>query len=306
MRFDLTDLRLFLHLVEAGSITRGAERAGLALASASARIREMEKTSGVPLFERHPRGVRPTPAGQALVHHARVVLGQIEQMRGELGQYAKGLRGHVRMLSNTAALVEFLPAALAAFLAAHPTIDIDLEERTSREIVAAVAGGLADIGIVADTVDLGALETLPFRTDQLVLIVGEGHAFADRPAIGFRAILDEPFIGLGRDSALQAYLGEHAARLGRTLKLRVRVSGMEAVCRMVESGVGVAIVSEMAANRLRGTVAIRSVPLDEPWALRHLNICARDVAALPAHARELVRHLTQAHELVAIDHGRLI
>src|SRR4051812_17847361 len=267
MRFDLTDLRLFLHVIEAESITHGAERAGMALGSASERIRGMEMTGGVPLLERRPRGVRPTPAGQAVAHHARVVLGQLEQMRGELGQYARGLRGHVRVLSNTAALAEFLPDALATFLPAHPTIDIDLEERSSRDIVTAIAGGLADIGIVADTVDLGALETLPFRTDQLVLIVAEGHSFANRPAIAFRDAVDEPFVGLGHGSALQAHLADHAGRAGRSLKLRVRLGGIDAVCRMVESGVGVAVIPEMAAKRFRGAAAIRSVPLEDTWGL---------------------------------------
>lgn len=294
MRFDLTDLRLFLHVVEAESITHGADRAGMALGSASERIRGMELTSGVLLLERHPRGVRPTPAGQAVIHHARVVLGQLEQMRGELGQYARGLRGHVRVLSNTAALTEFLPDALAAFLAAHPTIDVDLEERPSRDIVAAIARGLADIGIVADTVDLEGLETLPFRTDQLVLVVPAGHALADRSEVAFREVLDEPFVGLSHGSALQAHLAGHAARAGHPLKLRVRVSGLEAACRMVESGVGVAIVPEAAAGRLGGSAAIRSVPLSDAWARRRLTICARNVSALPAHARQLVRHLTES------------
>ncbi|MFL5331974.1 MAG: LysR family transcriptional regulator [Geminicoccaceae bacterium] len=293
MRFDLTDLRLFLHVVEAESITHGAERAGMALGSASERIRGMEMTGGVPLLERRPRGVRPTPAGQAVAHHARVVLGQLEQMRGELGQYAKGLRGHVRVLANTAASAEFLPDSLASFLADYPEIDVDLEERPSREIVAAIAGGLADFGIVADTVDLGALETLPFRTDQLVLVVPAGHALAGRSEIAFREVLDEPFVGLGHSSALQAHLAGHAARAGHALKFRVRVGGFEAVCRMVESGVGVAVVPEAAAQRSGETGAIRSVPLSDAWALRRLTLCARSVSALPAHAQQLVHHLTR-------------
>ena len=150
-------------------MTRRAERAGMSLGSASERIRAMELTEGVPLLERpRPRGVRPTPAGQAVAHHARVVLGQLEQMRGAVGQYAKGLRGHVRVLANTAAVVSSCPMPWPPS-SDHPAIDVDLEERPSREIVAAIAGGLADFGIVADTVDLGALETLPFQTDQLVL-----------------------------------------------------------------------------------------------------------------------------------------
>ncbi|MBO1908515.1 LysR family transcriptional regulator [Microvirga sp. 3-52] len=304
MRFDLTDLRLFLHVVEAESITRGAERAGMSLGSASERIRAMELTGGVPLLERRPRGVRPTPAGQAVAPHARVVLGQLEQMRGELGQYAKGLRGHVRVLANTAAVAEFLPDALASFLSDHSAIDVDLEERPSREIVAAIAGGLADFGIVADTVDLGALETLPFQTDQLVLVVPAGHALADRSEITFREVLDEPFVGLGHGSALQTYLAGHAARAGHALKLRVRLSGLDAVCRMVESGVGVAIVPEVAARRSGEGAAIRSVPLSDAWALRHLTLCARSVSALPAHAQQLVHHLTRGHPSIRNGQAR--
>src|SRR5258707_930627 len=160
IRFDLTDLRLFLYVAEAASITHGATRANMAPASASERIRAMEDALGAPLLERTRRGVRLTPVGSALVHHARIVTQQLEKMRGELGDYAKGLRGHVRLLSNTVAIAELLPATLASFLSAHPNIDVELEDRPSREIVRMIAEGHADIGIVTDAVDLAEeLET---------------------------------------------------------------------------------------------------------------------------------------------------
>ena len=291
MRFDLIDLRLFLHVAETGSITHGAARANLALASASARIRGMEETLGVGLLERGRRGVRPTPAGEALVHHARVVLQQLERMKGELGDYARGLKGHVRVLSNTAAMTEFLPDALATYLADHPNIDIDLEERPSYEIVQAVAQGLADLGIVADGLDLGALETFPFRLDRLVAVVPRGHRLAKRRQLAFRDIVAHDFVGLSPGSALQDHLGAHAARAGRALKLRVRVRGFDAVCRMVERGVGLGIVPETAARRFRRTMAIATVRLSDPWALRQLTICVRRFDALPVHAQRLVEHL---------------
>jgi DNA-binding transcriptional LysR family regulator len=294
MRFDLTDLRLFLHVVEAESITHGAERAGLALASASERIRGMELDGGVPLLERRPRGVRPTPAGLAVAHHARTVLAQLEQMRGELGQYARGLRGHVRLLSVTAAVAAFLPEALSGFLAAHPSVDVDLEERTSRETVDAVAGGLADLGVVADTTELADLETRRLRPDRLVLVVAEGHPLAERAAVALREVLDEPFVGLSHSRSLQTYLAGHAARAGRPFKLRVRLGGLDAVCRMVARGVGVAIVPEAAAIRSSETAAIQIVPLADAWACRHLVLAARSFSALPAHARQLVDHLLAA------------
>lgn len=292
MRFDLVDLRLVLFVAEAGSITHGAARAGMALASASERIRDMEETLGAPLFERKRRGVSPTPAGTALVHHARAVTRQIELMRGDLDQYAKGLRGRIRVYSNTAATLEFLPRTLGAFLAAHPNIDVDLEERSSTEIVRAVAAGQADIGIVADAVDPAAeLQTFPYVEDRLVLAVPHRHPLAKRRRIAFREAMACDFVGLAAGSALQDHVDGHAARAGHRLKLRVRLPGFDAACRVVESGIGVAVVPRAAAERYRRSMAIRLVSLSDPWALRHLRICVRDLALLPSHARRLVEHL---------------
>jgi molybdate transport repressor ModE-like protein len=295
MRFDLVDLRLVLHVAEAASITHGAARSGMALASASERIRAMEETLGAPLFERKRRGVDLTPAGLVLVRHARLVAQQLEQMRGELGEHAKGLRGHIRLCSNTAATLEFLPHTLGTFLSSHPNVDIELEERPSPEIVRAVAGGRADIGIVADAVDAAAeLETFPFAEDRLVLVAPQRHPLAQRRRTAFRETLAFDYVGLPAGSALQAHLEDHAARLGNRLRLRVRLPGFSAVCHVVESGIAVAVVSKTAAQHCRRTMAIRVVPLTDPWALRHLRICVRNLPSLPAHARALVEHLRPA------------
>ena len=137
MRFDLVDLRLVLNVADAGNITHGAARSGLALASASERIRDLERELGAPLFERQRRGVVPTPAGLALVHHARLVTQQLEAMSGELADFAARPARPGAGASNTAATLEVLPMRLGAFLAAHPKVDIEVEERPSPEIVRA-------------------------------------------------------------------------------------------------------------------------------------------------------------------------
>jgi DNA-binding transcriptional LysR family regulator len=291
MRFDLIDLRLYLHIVEAGSITRGAERMHLAIAAASTRIRNMEATLGTSLLHRDRQGVRPTEAGRALLHHARVLLQQAERMRGDLAEYADGLRGQVRLMSNTNALTEFLPEPLSAFLATHPQVNIDLEERLSDEIVAAVADGTADIGIVAGTVEVAGLEVLPFRIDRFVLVVATNHPLSAVEQVAFADTLNFDFVGLDRASALQRFLSEKAERVGRRLRLRVQLRSFDAVCRLVECNVGIGVVPATTAERHAKTMSIHRIELTDEWAVRKLTICVRRQADLPVYARELVRHL---------------
>jgi DNA-binding transcriptional LysR family regulator len=291
MRFDLSDLRLFLQVVEAGSITRGAERAHLAIAAASARIRNMEAALGTPLLHRERQGVHPTPAGRALMHHACLLLQQAERMHGELAQYAEGIKGQIRLMSNTNALTEFLPELLSDFLASHPQVNIDLEERLSDEIVAAVAEGIADIGIVAGTVEAAGLETLPFRTDRFVLVVAPQHTLAMVQRIPFSDALDFDFVGLDGSSALQRFLAEKAERIGRRLKLRVQLRSFDAVCRLVACNVGIGVVPATTAKRHAESMSTHKIELADDWAVRNLMICIRREADLPIYGRELVRHL---------------
>src|ERR1017187_7893603 len=186
MRFDFTDLNLFRHIVEAGSITHGAVRSNLSLAAASTRIRKMELSFGTELLVRGRAGVTPTQAGRTLLQHARSILALSERLQEDLSPYARGLAGQVRVLSNTNALTEFLPETLSSFLMAYPDISVDLEERLSDEIVGLIADGSGDIGIVAGTVDYGGLHTFPFRSDRFVLVVGRSQPLAHRFRRGAR------------------------------------------------------------------------------------------------------------------------
>lgn len=291
MHFDLADLSLFRHVVEAGSITHGAARAHLALAAASTRIRNMEKALGARLLVRGRLGVTPTQAGRTLLQHARVILHQAERLREDLGAYAGGFAGQIKVFSNTNALTEFLPEALSSFLSAHPHVSVDIEERLSDEIVGLIAEGVADIGIVAGTVDVSALETFPYRTDRFVLVVARDHPLAKRERIAFAQVLAHDFVGLDRASALQRFLADKAARIGQPLRLRVQLRSFDAVCRLVECNVGIGIVPETTARRVAKTMAIAAVALADRWAVRDLTICVRKLGELPPYARQFVEHL---------------
>jgi DNA-binding transcriptional LysR family regulator len=291
LRFDLTDMRLFLTVVEQGSLTKGAETMNLALASVSERISGMESSLGAQLLERNRRGVTTTAAGDALVRHARLILDQVEHMRGELRTYGTGLKGRIRLLSNTAGLAAFLPYQLGRFLVAYPDLSIDLNERPSTEIAVAIAEGRADLGVVANIADLAALQTHVIAHDQLVVVVSATHRISDQRSIAFAEVVGEPFVGLS-DAALEAHLGERAARLGRQIYYRIQLRRIESVAMLVESGVGIAILSQASTKDL-GHLGLAIVPLQDSWALRQLHLCARDFSALTPHAGLLAQQLME-------------
>lgn len=290
MRFDLTDLRLFLAVAEAGSITHGAAEAGLSLAAASERLRDMEATGGVRLMERGRRGVILTEAGGALLHHARLILRQMAQMRGEIGRYASGLRSTVRLLANTAAMIEILPARLAPWLAANPQADIELKERQSVDIARSVALGFADIGVLSDAVDRSGLQLFPFATDRLVAVMAKDNPLAAARQVGFSELAGEPFLSLA-GGALKDHLDAQAARLGLALRPRIALASFADICLMAGARVGVGIVPETAARRAGRSANIALVRLSDDWAMRRLSVCARQGETLSPAAQSLFDHL---------------
>jgi DNA-binding transcriptional LysR family regulator len=153
---------------------------------------------------------------------------------------------------------------------------------------------VADIGVVAGTVDPGRLTTYPFRSDRFVLVVARDHPLARRAKISFAETLDYDYVGLDRASALQRFLADKASRVGRPLRLRIQLRSFDAVCRLVERNVGVGIVPETTVRWAAKAMEIKAVALTDPWALRDLSICVREYKALPPYARQLVDHMREA------------
>ena len=294
MHFDLTDLRLYLNILDTGNITAGAARSHLSLAAASARIRAMESSLGIDFLQRGRRGVTPTSAGKALAQHARALLQQAEHMQQDLAEYAKGVKGQVRLLSNTTAITEYLPELLADFLRAHPNLDIDLQELPSARITHALRQGAADLGIVSDAVDTDDLQTRPFRDDPLVLILPPDHPLAEQSSLTFADTLNHDYVALGASSALAIHLEEQALHIGQRMPIRIRVDGFDGVIRMVARGAGLAIVPRVAIERWPPVQAVMTRHLREDWANRTLKLCARDFGSLPGYVLALLEALTPA------------
>ncbi|WP_311221677.1 MULTISPECIES: LysR family transcriptional regulator [unclassified Acidovorax] len=298
-RIDLTSLQLFVAVCELGSIGRAAEREFIAASAVSKRLSDLETAVDTALLYRHSRGVTLTPAGESLLHHARTVLFGLERMQGELSEYAGGVRGHVRMHANISAIVQFLPEDLGAFSRMHSQIKIDLQEHLSPAVLHAVREGAADLGLCHTGAVEGSLEGLqsrPYRSDRLVVVVPHGHPLAEREAVAFSDVLDWDIVGLHAGSSISLAMRQGAAQSARPLRQRIQVTGLDAMCRMIDNGLGVGLLPDRAFALMQGVGRLQAVALNEPWAERQLQLVARDFDTLPVTARLLAEHLAAPPE----------
>ena len=290
---DLTTLRLFVAVCETGNMARAGEQASIVGSAISKRLAQLEDQVGTPLLLRKRHGVVPTPAGNTVLEHARGMLEGAARIARDMDSYAAGTRGKVRVLASVSAMTESLAEDVAAFLhmPAHRTTQVDLEERISPEIVRGVREGLASLGVCWDAVDLGTLQSRPYRSDHLCVVVPKGHVLAQRKRLRFEDTLDFEHVGLPITSAVQLTLQRAAAGIGRTLVNRIVVSNFEAALRVVSAGLAISLVPREVAGRQGSAHALRIIPLAESWAERRFVVCFRDAAELSLAAQSLVEHL---------------
>jgi DNA-binding transcriptional LysR family regulator len=293
-KIDLLTLQLFVAIVEEQSIARAAERKNIAASAVSRRISDIEELFQVELLHRHSKGIEPTPAGFALLEHARIILGNMAQLETELSGYRQGKRGHIRVCANKSAILESLADELSSFLEQHPLVHIDLEEKISPDIVHAVVENRADIGIFGGNIAGQELEVLPYRSDRLVVLMTRGHQLAGRKSVRFRDLIDHDFVSLEKGSSIETLCMKAAADLGKQLKLRIRVSSFDALFRLVDAEMGLGVVPLEILRDRYGLEKFVSIPLDEPWATRDLVMGVRDYKSLPPVTKMLVDHLRTA------------
>lgn len=298
-RIDFITLRLFNTIGDELNLTKAAEREHLALAAVSKRITDLEDELGVQLLYRLAKGVALTPAGHALLHHARNVLSNLERLDADMSEYSQGVKGHVRMYANTSSIIQFLPEDLSSFLYQHPEIKIDLEEKMSAEIIHAVREGLTDIGIYNGHVPAEGLRIFPYRRDHLILIAPPDHPLASRSEVSLRDVADYDFVALRQDSSLYGLVCQAAQQMEITLRTRIQVHSFDAICRMIEAGLGIGILPHRAAQPHIRSMRIVGVPIPEAWAQRKINLCVRDYNSLSAITKQMVDHLSSSSSVAA-------
>lgn len=275
-RFDLVSIRLAVDCVQTGSLTAAARGAHLALGAASRRIRELETALGDTLFDRHARGLQPTAAGRVFVKHGLTLLQTMDQLAAELADLRRGTARHIHLCASSAAISQFLPPLLAKYSQLHPQLHIDVEEQVSGAVAAALREQRTDVAVFVEGPDTRGLDTRLFRHDELVLVLPAGHRLAaNKTPLTFADALDEEWISLTAGAAMLQQQQQAALAANRPFKLRMQVRSFDAVCHMVASGLGIAILPKAACLPIVKSMRISWRPLADAWAQRRLLVaCA--------------------------------
>ncbi|MDR0226426.1 MAG: LysR family transcriptional regulator [Burkholderiaceae bacterium] len=294
MRFELTDLRVFLAIAQAKSLSAGAAEVHLTAPSASYRLKNLEQAMGASLFERTSKGMVLTPAGMTVKKYADAIFSSVERLQGEIQRHVNGISGHIRVFANSSTLTGIAPA-LSRYLAHYPNVNVDLEERLSEDTVRAVLEGSADVGLVAGRIDLHGLHAITYGHDELVFVTPAGHPLAAQDTVSLQAALTYDLVSIGRKTSNFLYLQDMASRLGMNPRVRVHTPTFEAVLQCVREGVGIALVPRSIARPALEAGRLAAVSLDEAWAQREQKVVTRDPVTLPAYARDFVAYVAMPH-----------
>lgn len=294
MRLDPVSLKLFVAVIEEGSIAAAAERNHIAAAAVSRRMSELEATLRTPLLLRTNRGVGATAAGLALLSRARRLLREIDELAGEMREWAGGTRGQVRIVANISSITQFLPRELADFVARHPEVQLHLEEKISSAVVRAVADNAADVGVGVAADASPGLEVFPYHRDELVLLTPAAHPLAGAASLHFADTLDHAYVGLHTGSSINLLLERGSLEAHRPWPLRIQVTSYDALARMIEAGLGIGALPRSVAESYAAALGVRIVALEDDWRHRQLTVCVRSYDGLPEAARRLVDCLRQA------------
>jgi len=289
--FDPVTLRLFVAVCEERNIARAAEREAIVPSAVSKRIAAIEDDLGAPLLVRGRRGIEPTAAGEALLRQARDILGAMERMHAELSEFTTGVQGSVRVVASVSVLAERLPDDIGSFLKRYQAVRVSLDERVSSDIVRSVREGAADLGVLWDVADLGGLHTVPYRRDHLCVAVHPDHPLAGRRKLRFEDTLAHAAIGVAPGGMMETMLRRQAALLGRSIVYRIQVSSLDAACRIVAAGLGLAVMPREAISPSASTAGLVLLPLGDAWAERRFVVCSRPEGSVSATARLLIEHL---------------
>jgi DNA-binding transcriptional LysR family regulator len=293
---DLTSLRFFVAVCEERNLSRAADRCAVAPSVMSKRMSALEEQWETPLLLRQRHGMAPTPAGEALLLHARTLLQYAQRLQADIRDQARGIGGHVRILATASNIAQGLVRDIAEFLntPGHENIRVDLEEAISPDIPKRVNAGESSLGIAWDQVNMHELVTTPYFQDELAMVTPKNHPLAARGTVTYAETLEWEHVGLPVTSMIYRIATREAARLGKPWNPRIVMANHEVAMRAVVAGLAIALAPRDIATEFSRIHPLAIIPLKDTWAKRQFIICHHPKSQLGPASNALLNFL-QAH-----------
>lgn len=300
VRYELTDLKVFLAIATERSLSGGAESVHMTAPSASYRLKNLEQAMGCALFERTPKGMVLTAAGITVKAYAEKIMSSVERLQSEVVRHQIGVTGNIRLFANSSTISGLTPL-LGSYLSNYPNVNIDLVEHLSEDTIKAVLEGNADVGLVAGPVDTQGLESIAYGEDELIFITPPHHPLLEESHTTLANAISYDLVSIGRETSNFKYLLSFAQKIGITPRVRVHAPYFDAVIRCVRDGAGIALVPRSVAARDISSGSIGCVQIREPWAARRQQVVIKCAKDLPDFAIELISRIVAPPSFVDGD-----
>jgi DNA-binding transcriptional LysR family regulator len=266
---DVRRMRVLREVALQGSIAAAAEALSYTPSAVSQQLARLERESGVALLERGPRSVRLTDAGRALVAHTEAILARLASAEAEIRSIAERRAGTLRVASFPTAAAALLPAALTRFAAAYPQVAVTLVEADPVAGLEQLLAGEVDVALVweYDFVPLAvpaAVELVPLLDDPVLVVLPEAHPAARQQAVALTELAGEAWITSTPRSSCHPFTRRACQAAGFEPRVAAETNDHHVLERLVATGVGVALVSELSLSRAPEGVAVRPVASDPP------------------------------------------
>lgn len=275
---NFTQLSAFYAVAEEGSVGRGAERLMVSQPAVSKQIKQLERSLDVKLFERTPKGVRPTRAGELLADYARRIFSLADEARQAVDDLQGLRRGSLSIGASPTLATYFLPDVLVRFRRRFPAIGLRLEIEKGEALQQRLMDGAIEFGLSEVASQYPQVEQKTFMHDRLIAIAPRRHPLARKRTVSLRGLLEFPFIVREAGSGTKSLVEKALAARGLDVRPTLSLSSTEAIKRAVSAGMGVAIVSEMAAGsdiagRKLAALNVQGLPIQRP--IYHLRVMRR-------------------------------
>jgi DNA-binding transcriptional LysR family regulator len=287
-------LRYFDEVARAGSIRQAAERLHVAPSAVNRRIQDLESELGVPLFERLPRGMRLTAAGELFVHYVRSRASAMDQVRSEIEELQGLRRGSVRLVASQALAPQFMPRLVAEFRQGHPLVEFQVRIGDHVQALQALRAFETDLVLVFNLAPEPDLEVLARFEQKLVAMMHRSHPLAQRPGgVRLRECMDHPLVLPNREAGGRQLLERHLLRSSVKLRPVVESNSFEFLRGCLYHGQAISFQIAIGAVSDGGEIVTREIT-DRHFPAGHLVLAHLRGRQLPVVAHAFIAHAVDA------------